>query len=335
MLEINKFSSRYEVKRMIDEDVDEILVFCNANTQYYEYCGKQNSRELILNDLHVTPPDVDISAKYYVGLYEKEELVAIMDLIEGYPEEDECFIGFFMMNNALQGKGIGTSIIQELCHYLYSKGFKKVYLGIDRDNPQSNHFWKKNGFKVIREVDRDEGVILLAEKKLSDNELMLHIPAKEDGWFYVQMMSDPKTMSYNAPWFPPDGCIPEADKEFERLLDSWIDEQPKRFYAYLKRIEDGAFVGDVNYHYNAKDDKYDMGIVILDSERGKGYGKMGLSLLLERAFEVDGIPGLRNDFETTRTAVCHIHKAVGFKEVKWDGDIVVLELSKEDYLAAK
>lgn len=39
------------------------------------------------------------------------------------------------------------------------------------------------------------------------DELQLYIPRSNDGWFYVKMMSDPETMAYNAPWFPPDGCV--------------------------------------------------------------------------------------------------------------------------------
>ena len=39
-------------------------------------------------------------------------------------------------------------------------------LGIDKNNPQSNHFWRKNGFEVIREVVQEEGTILVAEKEL-------------------------------------------------------------------------------------------------------------------------------------------------------------------------
>ena len=41
-----------------------------------------------------------------------------------------------------------------------------VRLGIDKGNPQSNHFWNKNGFLVIKEVDQDGGTILVAEKTL-------------------------------------------------------------------------------------------------------------------------------------------------------------------------
>ena len=53
-----------------------------------------------------------------------------------------------------------------LIKYLSEQGFQKCQLGIDKDNPQSNHFWRKNGFEVIREVEIEEGIILVAEKQL-------------------------------------------------------------------------------------------------------------------------------------------------------------------------
>ena len=138
------------------------------------------------------------------------------------------------------------------------------------------------------------------------DELQLYIPRSDDGWFYVKMMSDPETMAYNAPWFPPDGCIPDPDSGWVELQKSWIGKAPERFYAFLQRKTDGAFVGDVNYHHNPKQSWCDMGIVIFAPERGKGYGKQGLRLLLDRAFKVDGVSCLHNDFEDARiAAVCH------------------------------
>ena len=166
MFDISKLSTQYCVRYMSDSDADEILDFCLQNDQYYRYCGKHSSRELILHDLHITSPNTPKEAKYYVGFYDADTLVAIMDLIDGYPDGDTAFIGFFMMNRLLQGRQIGTHIIQELCLYLKETGLKRVLLGIDKENPQSNHFWAKNGFSVIREVEQDEGTILVAEKCL-------------------------------------------------------------------------------------------------------------------------------------------------------------------------
>ena len=56
-----------------------------------------------LHDLHITPPKISADAKYYVlGLMTGIFLVMIMDLIDGYPDSDTAFIGFFMRNRQLQ-----------------------------------------------------------------------------------------------------------------------------------------------------------------------------------------------------------------------------------------
>ena len=41
-----------------------------------------------------------------------------------------------------------------------------IDISMFKDNPQANHFWKKNGFIVIKEVDREGWAVLVAEKKL-------------------------------------------------------------------------------------------------------------------------------------------------------------------------
>ena len=163
-------------------------------------------------------------------------------------------------------------------------------------------------------------------------ELQLYVPQPEDGWFYVKMLSDPATMAYNAPWFPPDGCIPNAAEEWKELQQNWIRQEPARFYAYLQRKSDGAFIGDVNFHHDPDRDWWDMGIVIHAPERGKGYGKQGLRLLCDRAFRVAGVSRLHNEFETTRNAAYHIHRAVGFRESGAKHDCVQLELTKEEWI---
>lgn len=165
-LDVTKFSSKYYVRKLTEKDIPLIYAMCMKNQQYYEYCGKQPTVELIESDLTITPPGIDRSKKYYIGFFEKDTLVAVMDLIDGYPETGMAFIGFFMMNMDFQGSGIGSSVVNEVLNHLKTNDFVTVRLGIDRDNPQSNHFWKKNGFVIIKEVPQDEGVILLAERTL-------------------------------------------------------------------------------------------------------------------------------------------------------------------------
>ena len=163
---IQNLSGAFELRKLNENDVELIYEFCQRHTLFYEHCGKANSRELIRQDLAITPPGIPMEQKNYLGFFAGEDLVAVMDLIDGYPEPDHCFIGFFMMDAWQQGKGIGSRILTDALGYLSQLGFRKCQLGIDKTNPQSNHFWRKNGFRVIREVVREDGTILLAEKQL-------------------------------------------------------------------------------------------------------------------------------------------------------------------------
>ena len=167
MFEAEKLSSVYGVRCMCDGDADMILELCLSNDQYYRYCGRQPSRELILDDLNVTPHGIPVSSKYYVGFFEEGgRLAAVMDLIDGYPDRETAYIGFFMVRKDLQGRNVGTGIVGEVCGYVRQKGMTRMMLGIDKDNPQSNHIWKKNGFSVVREVRQEQGTVLVAEKVL-------------------------------------------------------------------------------------------------------------------------------------------------------------------------
>ena len=184
-----------------------------------------------------------------------------------------------------------------------------------------------------QEFDRVQGKYLKARDVAALREyaklVELYIPKLEDLWFYQKMMSDPETMSYNDPW---GGCIDYPDEVLPDWYANWVGKEPERFYAYIKRSSDGAWIGDVNFHYTPERDWWDMGIVIYAPFRGKGYAVPALKLLLDHAFRDCGISRLHNDFETTRDAAWSIHRKVGVKEMGVEDGILQLMLTKEDYL---
>ncbi|MBO4412330.1 MAG: GNAT family N-acetyltransferase, partial [Lachnospiraceae bacterium] len=167
-MDIAKISSRYTVRELNGADADAVLGLCRGNPQFYKYTEARPDIEQIRNEMRRTPPGVDPSAKYYLGFFDSPGLVAVMDLIDGYPEPKTAYIGFFMTDRPCQGKGVGTSIVSETAAFLRNAGKTAVRLAIDKGNPQSSRFWKKNGFEVLYETDVNGWTKLVAERSLRE-----------------------------------------------------------------------------------------------------------------------------------------------------------------------
>ena len=110
-MNINELSDVFTVKYLTEQDIPKIMELCKGNPQYYEHCPPDVSEESIRKDMTALPPRKTKDDKHYFGFFEGDSLVAVMDLIEKYPNENTAFIGFFMMNKEYQGKGVGSRII--------------------------------------------------------------------------------------------------------------------------------------------------------------------------------------------------------------------------------
>lgn len=145
-MDITKLSTVYDVRVLEEKDIPAVYELALANPLYYKHCPPEVSEQIIRDDMQALPPKKTLDDKYYIGFFEEDTLVAVMDLIDGYPNKETAFIGFFMMNQAYQGKGVGSAIIDECCDYLKELNFQHIRLGFVKGNGQSEHFWIKNGF---------------------------------------------------------------------------------------------------------------------------------------------------------------------------------------------
>ena len=166
-MNIDLLSSKYIVRKITENDIEIVLALCEKNPMYYQYCPPKPSVRSIMDDLKALPPNKEYIDKYYVGFFKNEKIVAVMDLIYEYPNDNTVFIGFFMMDSELQGTGIGTSIISYCLNYLQSIGFKKVRLGYVKENNQAKSFWVKNRFLPTGIEDKQElYTVVFMEKNL-------------------------------------------------------------------------------------------------------------------------------------------------------------------------
>lgn len=156
------FSKKYYVRKLQKNDIDQIYDLCSKNYLYYQYRPPYVTRKSIESDMVALPDNVDFKDKYYVGYFKNEKLIAVLDLIDGYPKKDILFIGFFMMDISIQKNWVGSAIVNELIGYLTTLKDKEVRLGGINGNLQAEHFWIKNGFCPIK-----EGRVVLANRLLN------------------------------------------------------------------------------------------------------------------------------------------------------------------------
>ncbi len=148
-MDIRLLSKSFFVRRLDLGDVDIVYDMSCKNEIFYEYHPPFVTKQSIIEDMEALPPHKSYDDKYYIGFFENNTLVANMDLILDYPTEKIAFIGLLMVNVLYQNNGVGSKIVCDTWVYLKELGYKKIRVGVDKENPQSNNFWCKNGFQII------------------------------------------------------------------------------------------------------------------------------------------------------------------------------------------
>ncbi len=145
-MNIRELSARYAVRRLTQADIDAVLELMRGNPLFYAHCSPKPSRESIAADMRALPPRTEPKDKYYLGFFDGGTLIAVLDLILGYPNAETAFVGFFMVAAQRQGCGLGTLLVSEITACLRAWGFRRTRLGYVKGNAQSRAFWRKNGF---------------------------------------------------------------------------------------------------------------------------------------------------------------------------------------------
>ena len=166
-MDINKLSDVYAVRLLTEADIHGIYALCRQNPLYYRHCPPFVTEEGIRQDMEALPPGKAPEDKFYIGWFDKDKLVAVMDLIRAYPDEKTWFIGFFMTDVSIQGKGVGSRIIEDLCKVLADDGAEHLRLCWVDGNPQAEHFWHKNAFMETGATSKTkEYTVIIAQRDL-------------------------------------------------------------------------------------------------------------------------------------------------------------------------
>lgn len=165
-LDEKEFSHCFRVRALTAEDKERVYALCLTNPDYYEACGRKPDCLSIERDMTLLPSGKTADSKYFVGFFSGKRLIAVLDLIDGYPDASVAYIGLFMTDGGLRRRSVGSEIIRGLCSYLKSEGICALRLACLKKNVAGSAFWAKNGFGALYETEHDFGLAYVLEKDL-------------------------------------------------------------------------------------------------------------------------------------------------------------------------
>ena len=166
-MQVQQLSRRYTVRRLTSADAKAVLALAAQNEIFYRYHPPLPTVQSITADMTALPPGTTMQDKYFVGFFADGRLVAVMDLILHYPQPGTAFVGWLITDTAGQGRGRGSALMQECEAALAAQGCRKMRLAVDKGNPQSAAFWRKNGYAFTgQEIPNEHGAYLPMEKPL-------------------------------------------------------------------------------------------------------------------------------------------------------------------------
>lgn len=167
-LDLSLLSRRYRVKDAAEVDFGELYRLYCSEEHYFRYFQLPMNEDQLRRDMTLLPDGCTAEQKYFLAYEDGGGIVALLDLLDGYPTDRICYIGLFMVDADRSGKGVGTAIITELCDALSAMGYEALRLAYGKAYSQAVHFWTKNGFIPLREAVLEEyGELIVAERALN------------------------------------------------------------------------------------------------------------------------------------------------------------------------
>ncbi len=162
-LNIETLSTQYSVRRITEADISDVYHLCSANRRYYRSIRERPSGQRLTEVITELPEGTGVSRKYFVGFYDGDGLLAVLDLITGYPGRGDAFIGWFEIDAARRREGIGSQILADVRAALTAQGFARLTLKCPAASGEALAFWKSQGFSAAGDDGDAETVVMSRE----------------------------------------------------------------------------------------------------------------------------------------------------------------------------
>ena len=144
---LKKRMQPYRLQEISPGDYDGIWSLYTSVGSYFRRVQPfPSSLNEALADLGALPPGVEPTAKHTFALYEKDQLIALLDFIWNYPAPNMMYLGLLLVHGTFQGKGIGSMILRSLETSALEYGCKRIWVVVAECNLSARLFFQSKGF---------------------------------------------------------------------------------------------------------------------------------------------------------------------------------------------
>ena len=131
-----------------EENLNELqLVHEQAPTYSLNISGELPSSNAAAEVFSAIPENFNYDKKFVIGVWLENELIGIMDLLRGYPNNETAMLGLLLLKEKYQGKGLGKKSFEELLIFINSWAeINKMRISVIENNRQVLEFWHSLGF---------------------------------------------------------------------------------------------------------------------------------------------------------------------------------------------
>ena len=141
----------HTVRRATAADAPLIQSLFAADPEYFprvEGAPLRDDEALIVLDER--PPEFPRDRKHVFVVDD----VALLDMLEGFPDARTWFLGLIFLAPAARGRGLGTRLVEATCDHARGHGAAALRLAVATSNPGAERLYKRLGFTFVARRQR-------------------------------------------------------------------------------------------------------------------------------------------------------------------------------------
>ncbi|WP_310601926.1 GNAT family N-acetyltransferase [Anaerosporobacter sp.] len=149
----------YQLIRLTKKHKEEIFDLYSSNPYYFSLTQEHPiTSEESIADLEAIPENFPMKQKFYFGIYQNRQMIAVMEYLVGYDYEHTndiktIWIGLFMIHGNYKRQGLGTELMHTFLQVVKENEIHKIQLACIESNIEGYAFWSQLGFKKITQTN--------------------------------------------------------------------------------------------------------------------------------------------------------------------------------------